>query len=522
MGRIRIDQAGLPPGTPGKSRTDGKADGSLVTLINEDPSGFTQFRLLWGPPDDTTARSTLAPSSPDVWTFSPTAGTYGSYIVELLEDGLPTETRIFGVRLPTSRLLVPGLNERASKTASWINDGDDQSELSQNNAVDFGAPLDAHDYAGWWRSQHELYSKVEALAASPGGAGTVGPPGPPGPEGEPGEQGEPGPPGPDGKRGAVGPVGPAGPPGVEGEPGEPGHQGPPGPPGRDGIFTAIAANTFVANVTGSSAVPTAHPFATLAGNGLAYSAGALAVNVSAPHDMLIDSDSIIFRKSRQRSLWWEDFEFINFGGTVPTGGTVVHATNTNWYAQADGASGAIGLITATNNHPGIWRLTTGATSLNGIAIYQGTGGTAAGATLAQDVYLMEAIIRIPTVSSVIVDFGWCDAWPLANNFIMMRVDSNIFAGNISLFCREAGVGTAKDTGVALGGGVWFVATLIQDVLGVVQLYVEDLFEQEEDINVPDAETGSVFFSVYTRTAAARTAEIDAVLYESGVMGVRTS
>lgn len=199
MGRLRFDQVGLPPGVAGQSRTDGLATGAVVTLTNVDADGLTSFRLLWGPPNDSTARSTLAATGgPDVWTFTPTVAAYGEYLVELLEDGLPVEQRIFGVRLPTTGLLIPALNERASKTASWINDGDDQVELSQNNATDFGnADLDALAYAGWWRSQHQLYTCVEGLAAG-GGAGATGPAGPPGPEGPQGEPGDAGPPGPAG------------------------------------------------------------------------------------------------------------------------------------------------------------------------------------------------------------------------------------------------------------------------------------------------------------------------------------
>src|SRR6185503_4834384 len=171
MGQIKIDQAGLPPGSPGVARTDGLAGGELVTLEHVDPGGATQFRLLWGPPDDTTARASLAPTGdPEVWTFSPT---FGTYIIELLQDGLPVERRIFGVRTPAKRLLIPALNEKASKFASWVNDGPDQVLLSQDNAVDYDDPaLDALPYAGWWRSQHELYLAVERAL---GAAGAQGP-----------------------------------------------------------------------------------------------------------------------------------------------------------------------------------------------------------------------------------------------------------------------------------------------------------------------------------------------------------
>jgi hypothetical protein len=166
MGQLKIDQTGRPPGAPGRSRTDGLDNGALVTLENVDPQGITTFRLLWGPPDDVNAAASLAPAGADVWTFSPTAGCYGTYLIELLEDGLPVERRIFGVRTPSKRLLIPAFNEQASKLASWLNDGPDQIALSQNNATDYGdAALDALAYAGWWRSQHELYLAVERGAA---------------------------------------------------------------------------------------------------------------------------------------------------------------------------------------------------------------------------------------------------------------------------------------------------------------------------------------------------------------------
>jgi hypothetical protein len=213
MGQIKIDQAGLPPGTPGRSRTDGLDTGALVTLENVDPQGITTFRLLWGPPDDINVAPSLAPVSADVWTFSPSAACYGTYIIELLEDGLPVERRIFGIRTPSKRLLIPAFNEQASKLASWLNDGPDQVALSQNNATDYGVDaLDALAYAGWWRSQHELYLAVETgIGGGGGGAtGATGHAGPPGLDGDDGLDGSPGATGATGSTGATGPAGAAG------------------------------------------------------------------------------------------------------------------------------------------------------------------------------------------------------------------------------------------------------------------------------------------------------------------------
>lgn len=109
--QIRIDQEGLPEGTPGVSRTDGLDTGALVTLTNTGSGSTTAFRLLWVPPGDTTAVATLEPTDdPRVWTFAPTPGVYGSYRVELVENqGLTTE------RKPTRRCSVAPRAQAAAR-----------------------------------------------------------------------------------------------------------------------------------------------------------------------------------------------------------------------------------------------------------------------------------------------------------------------------------------------------------------------------------------------------------------------
>lgn len=162
--RIKISQAGLSAGVAGQSRTDGLATGALVTLEDVSGTGLSTFHLLWGPPEDTTAEASLAATGdPDIWTFSPTAAAYGSYEVELRVSGVPVERRIFGVRTPANHLLIPALNERASRHAGWANDGADQIDLCEQNANDFPLTvLNSFRYAGWWRSLYELYKVVEA------------------------------------------------------------------------------------------------------------------------------------------------------------------------------------------------------------------------------------------------------------------------------------------------------------------------------------------------------------------------
>jgi hypothetical protein len=162
--RIKIDQVGLPAGVAGRARTDGLQSGDIVTLTDVSGTGNSTFHLLWGPPDDPVAEPSLAPTGdPNVWTFEPNSGSEGSYLIELRENGDPVERRIFGIRTASNHLLIPAFNERASRHAGWQNDGTDQAELSDNNAIDYAeASLNVTPYAGWWRSLAELYRVVEA------------------------------------------------------------------------------------------------------------------------------------------------------------------------------------------------------------------------------------------------------------------------------------------------------------------------------------------------------------------------
>lgn len=170
VAQLTIDQAGLAPGAPGVARTDGKADGSLVTLTNTGEGATTAFRLLWTPPGDVNAVGSLAATEedPKVWTFSPTPERYGTYEVELIENaGLTSEKRerrAFVVRTPHLGLVIPACNERGDKSGSLAETGD--ASLVDNNAEDDPDPdLAALNWAGWWRQQHSLIMGVDALYA---------------------------------------------------------------------------------------------------------------------------------------------------------------------------------------------------------------------------------------------------------------------------------------------------------------------------------------------------------------------
>ena len=165
-----IDQAGLPPGVAGQARTDGLLTGALVTLTSVAGGVTSRFRLLWVPPADTTAVPTLAEFSPGVWTFTPLAGAWGSYRIELIVDeGLPTEQRqirIFGIRSPNAGLLVPAANERADANASLANMGPAVIAKSEDNEP--VSPFITGNPFGWSRPLQELYEYVETLSGGGG------------------------------------------------------------------------------------------------------------------------------------------------------------------------------------------------------------------------------------------------------------------------------------------------------------------------------------------------------------------
>jgi|GEM_PF-2331904 len=167
---MRIDQAGLPVGTPGQARTDGLDTGALVTLTSVGGGTTHRFRLLWVPPEDTTAVSTLTQTGPATWTFSPTPGARGTYRIELVVDeGTPSESRqrrIFGIRLPLSGLLVPAANEGADARATLLNAGPATIDRSENNEP-FG-PFASGSSWGWWKSWRDLYLYVESLVVGGG------------------------------------------------------------------------------------------------------------------------------------------------------------------------------------------------------------------------------------------------------------------------------------------------------------------------------------------------------------------
>jgi hypothetical protein len=178
MAKFVIDQAGLPAGTLDVSRTDGLDTGAVVTLDATGGGGGTfLFELLWVPLGDVAAEPTLAPTAnPAIWTFTPSAGVYGTYRIRLTtdkgEDNEDSVTRVFVIRTPLQGLVIPALNTIADNEASLVKKGSAQVDASEDNSTDYAGALATLDYTGWWRALHELF--IVAENSSVGGQNNTG------------------------------------------------------------------------------------------------------------------------------------------------------------------------------------------------------------------------------------------------------------------------------------------------------------------------------------------------------------
>ena len=164
--QITFDQTGLPAGVPGRARTDGLDTGALVTISNGSGNPC-RCELWWYPPDDSGVAASLTQVAPNQWTIQPTATTYGEYAVRMIEDeGTLNETediKIFGIRYPSSGLLITALNSRGDLTVNRASSTAQKTLAAQLSFNNEPLPDDPTiDYANWWQQQRELYSVVDA------------------------------------------------------------------------------------------------------------------------------------------------------------------------------------------------------------------------------------------------------------------------------------------------------------------------------------------------------------------------
>lgn len=277
---------------------------------------------------------------------------------------------------------------------------------------------------------------------------------------------------------------------------------------------------------GSSNTPVWKPMSDFSGPGLEVSAGVLGVDLEAGGHLAFDASGnngeLMFRKSRERHFWFEDFDYIGLTGTITTGGANLPCKHTNWAVQAHNTSGSIAQAGTGNNHPGILRMTTGATDNCGMLLYDGERGDLTNSAIrADEIYEIEAVLRVTDASSIYFDVGWRDTQSGGTNSMMIYFDTDLDA-TVHTYNEEGGA-TSDDVDTDTAPGTGFnVYTIRQETIGEIDYYIDDVLEATSTTGVPDAETGYIMLSVYTRTTEARSLDIDYVHVETQGFGPRTS
>jgi|SRR5688572_12584442 len=268
--------------------------------------------------------------------------------------------------------------------------------------------------------------------------------------------------------GTVGPTGPAGPTGAP---------GPTGPAGTDGV----AGATGPTGPTGAAA-----DIALLARN---------------TQFVVVD-------------------HFDSVGGTLSvTSGNVIDVlTGTgSWTAQATAGTGTISALNGEADHPGIMRLTSGNVSGNAIGIYRGVKSTTfAPPILANQVFRVQFIIRLPSIANVLLQVGLQSAVSnAATDWIRFFYDTTVSAEMV-VSTKAANVETTP-VSIGVPGTDWMRLTIEQEVIGTINFYLEDTLVSTMTTNVPGGVSLTPILRVLTRTAATKSVDVDFHALESQML-----
>ena len=214
---------------------------------------------------------------------------------------------------------------------------------------------------------------------------------------------------------------------------------------------------------------------------------------------------------RTMSMLFTDF-MGRTGGIFSTEGFQWGTQSASGGVQADQASEA--------SHPGINRLSTGATSASGYFGFD-TASTNNSIYLLNDGTLYwEWCIRIPTLSDAtnrfIVHVG-CAAGnvSVSNEMFSIRYSDNVNSGKFLGVCRTASSETTVDTGITVAANTWYrVGALMNANATSAQFYVDGVATGTAiTTNIP-TNTGRLGGGIYKTVgaAAARTMDVDYTYY----------
>ncbi len=175
---IRITQVGLGAGTNDKARTDGLLTGGKVTVDSTGVGVVHDLQLLWIPDGDAGFAASFTQTLPTQWTWDPTPGAPGTYIILLDVDG-ETSIRLLRMRTANLGLMVLGLNELGDPTGSLLNNGAAVIAASQDNENEIALlaaladltptlipkPFLTGNYGAWYRMLRDMAVELDDRAA---------------------------------------------------------------------------------------------------------------------------------------------------------------------------------------------------------------------------------------------------------------------------------------------------------------------------------------------------------------------
>lgn len=175
---IRITQVGLGAGTDDKTRTDGLLTGGKVTVDSTGAGALHDLQLLWIPDGDAGFAASFVQTFPTQWTWVPTPGAPGTYIILLDVDG-DTSIRLLRMRTANLGLMVLGLNELGDPAGSLLNNGAAVIAASQDNENELALlaalaaltptlipkPFLTGNYGAWYRMLRDMAVELDDRAA---------------------------------------------------------------------------------------------------------------------------------------------------------------------------------------------------------------------------------------------------------------------------------------------------------------------------------------------------------------------
>jgi len=181
-----------------------------------------------------------------------------------------------------------------------------------------------------------------------------------------------------------------------------------------------------------------------------------------------------------------------------------------WYYSGDGTAT---MLSGVSDHPGIVRLTTGATAANAMTLSPSDSSTYNQIDWG-DIDKVAFIVRVPTVTTVVVAVGFETA---ANGYAAIMLNSAA-AADWYAYSDDGGTTESTDTDVTATAGNWFLLE-IENATSSVKFYINNTLEATHSTRLPSG-AGFITINVTTLDNVARTFDIDWFRLVTADMGNR--